>query len=88
MSLGLCGNLLKTAWTHHGCQHGYHTWMTKLAFFSGGPKEGGLFENPPDSCFLTSDSARLNPPFGIPEASGQLKLLTRGPLQWNVTSTR
>ena len=35
--LGLSGNLLKTVWTHHRCQHGYHTWMTKLAFFSGGP---------------------------------------------------
>ena len=69
MSLGLSGNLLKTVWTHHGCQYGYHTWMTKLAFFSWGPKGGGLLQNPPNSCFLTSDSVRLDPPFGISEAS-------------------
>ena len=69
------------------------TWISELddkisIFLSMGPKQGSLLANPPNSCFLTSDSARLNPPFGIPEASGQLKLLTRGPLQWNVTSTR
>ena len=63
--------------------------MTKLAFFSRWAlKQGGLLENPPNSCFLTSDSARLDPPFGISEASGQFELLTRGPLQWNVTSAR
>ena len=83
VTLCLSGNFLET-WGHTmSVNQDTGLWWQNLHLSLCGPYCGmalQLFENPSNCCFLTSDSSRFAPPFGISEASGRLATPRRRPI--------
>ena len=91
MNVGLSGNFLETAGTHHECHYGYWTLVLKFSFFSVGPKPvqpSNCLKINPIAIFLLLTALALLHPLGFLKPSVGSHSLPRAQLQWTVTSTR
>ena len=68
MNVGLSGNFLETAGTHHECHHGHWTLVLKFLFFSVGPKAvqpSNCLKINPIAIFLLLTALALLHPLGF-----------------------
>ena len=68
MNVGLSGNFLETAGTHHECHHGHWTLVLKFLFFSVGPKvvqPSNCLKINPIAIFLLLTALALLHPLGF-----------------------